>query len=92
MFCAIVPARPSPIASWVTWTALCVEAAGGEQLEHALAQQVDRADLAIEALADDLDDLVELALRVAARGHHLVQLGEDRAGGGGGGHRRSPIA
>ena len=64
-----------------------VEAARGEQLEHAFAQQVDRADLAIERLADDLDDLVELALRVGARGHHLVQLGEDRAGCGGGGHR-----
>ena len=38
-----------------------LEAAGGEQFEHAFAQQVDRADLAIEALADDLDDRLSLA-------------------------------
>ena len=63
-----------------------VEAAGGEQLEQPVAQQVDRADLAIEGLADDLDDLVELALRMRARGHHVMQLVEDRTGSGNGGH------
>ncbi len=68
------------------------EAARGEQLEHAFAQEVDRADLAIERLADDIDDLVELALRGNPRGHHLVQLGQDRTGGSGGGHHPPPIA
>ena len=68
------------------------ETARREQFEHPLAQQVDRADLAIERLADDVDDLVELALRRDARGHQLVELREDRAGGGDGGHYRPPIA
>ena len=63
-----------------------VKTAGGEEFESAVAQQVDRADLAIERLADDLHDLVELALRLGARGHHLVQAGEDQAGTGSGGH------
>ena len=72
---------------------LLAQAARGEQLEHAVAQQVDRADLAIHRLADDVDDLVELALRRAALGHDLVQTGQDLAsgGGGGGGHRRGAI-
>ena len=34
--------------------------------ERAVAQQVDRAHLAVEAFADDADDLVELALRIDA--------------------------
>ena len=63
-----------------------------EQFEHALAKQVDRADLAIERLADDVDDLVQLALRRDARGHQLVELRQDRACGSGGGHHRPPIA
>ena len=63
-----------------------IEAARGVELEHAFAQEIDRTDLAIEAFADDLDHLVELALRVHARGHHLVQAGQDLAGAGGGGH------
>jgi len=76
------------------------KATGGEQLQHALAQQVDRADLAIEAAADDLDDVVELGLRGAARGHDFVEAsqdgarggdrGRDRAGGDGGGHGGGP--
>ena len=63
-----------------------LKATGGEQLEHPVAQEVDRADLAIERLADDVDDLVELALRGDARSHQLVQLGQDRTSGGGGRH------
>jgi hypothetical protein len=63
-----------------------VQPAGGEQLQHPLAQQVHRAHLAIEALADDLDHPVEFALRVHARGHDLVQAREDGASGGGCGH------
>src|SRR3546814_17040271 len=55
----------------------------------------DRADLAIEAFADDPDDLIELALRVDARCHDLVQpgqygarrLGGRRGRGRGVGHR-----
>ena len=43
-----------------------VEAARRVEFEHTFAQQVDRADLAIEAFANDIDHLVELALRVHA--------------------------
>ena len=57
---------------------------GGKQLEHAFAQQVNRADFAIEAFADHLDHGVELGLGVAARCHHVVQAREDGAGGGDG--------
>src|SRR3546814_12716416 len=46
------------------------------KFERAVAQQIDRADLAIEAFADDPDDLIELALRVDARCHDLVQPGQ----------------
>ena len=53
-----------------------VEADGGEQLERAVAQQVDRADLARHRLGDDVDDLVELGLRARLRGHHVVQAGQ----------------
>src|SRR6185369_17638939 len=67
------------------------QSAGGEQLEHALAQQVDRADLAIERLADHLDHGVELCLRVHARRHHLVKAGKDHAGGGNGGWHESRL-
>ena len=65
-----------------------VEADGGEQLEHAVAQQIDRADLAGHRLGDDLDHLVELGLGAGLRGHHVVETGQDLAGGRGGGGRR----
>ncbi len=61
------------------------EPARGVELQHAIAQQVDRADLAGQRLADDLDDIVELGLRVGAPRHQVVQPGQDLAGGGGGG-------
>ena len=65
------------------------------KFERAVAQQIDRADLAIEAFADDADDLVEFALRIGARCHDLVQpgqygarrLGGRRGRGRGVGHR-----
>ena len=63
---------------------LLLEAAGGIELEQAVAQQVDRADLAVQRLADDLDDAVELGLRSRARRHHIVKTLEDFACGGGG--------
>ena len=63
---------------------LLVEADRGEQLEHAVAQQIDRADLARHRLGDDLHHLVELGLRAELRGHHVVKPGQDLAGGGGG--------
>ena len=44
---------------------LLVEPVGREQLQHALAQQVDRGDLAVERLGDDVGDRVELGLRAA---------------------------
>jgi hypothetical protein len=53
-----------------------VEADGGEQFEHSVAQQIDRAYLARHRLCDDLHDLVELHLRVGARGHHVVKAGQ----------------
>ena len=64
------------------------EAVGREQLEIVVAQQVDRADVAVHRLGDEVDDLVELGLRRAALGHDLVEAGQDLAGGsgGGGGH------
>jgi len=49
------------------------------KLERAFAQQIDRADLAVEAFADNADDLVQLALRIGARCHDLVQPGQDGA-------------
>jgi hypothetical protein len=58
--------------------------ARGEQFQHAFAQQVDRADFAVEVFADHVDDAVELGLRAGSRGHDLVQRGEDRAGRGNG--------
>ena len=64
---------------------LLQQAAGRIELEHAVAQQVDRADLAIERFADHLHDGVELGLRVQAARHHVVQPGQYLAGGGGGG-------
>jgi hypothetical protein len=57
-----------------------VEPDRGEQLEHPVAQQVDRADLALHRLGDDLDDLVELGLGARPRGHHVVQPGQYLAG------------
>src|SRR5690606_5002544 len=72
---------------------LLVEAARGIEFQHAFAQEVDRADFAAQRLADDLHDLVQLALRMQARSHDLMQLGEDRASSGGGGnHELPPIA
>ena len=65
-----------------------LQPAGGEQLEAAVAQQVDRADLARHRLADDVDDAVELGLRAGARRHHVVKAGQDLARGGSGGGGR----
>ena len=68
-----------------------IEPAGGVKLQHAFAQQVDRADLAVDRLADDLHHLVQLRLRRRAASHHIVQPGQDlaRGSGGGGGHGQS---
>jgi hypothetical protein len=62
-----------------------VQPARGEQFEHPFAQEVDRTDLAVQAFADDFDDLVEFGLRAGARGHDLVKRRQDSAGGGNGG-------
>ncbi len=70
-----------------------VEPPGGEQFELAIAQEIDRADLAIERLPDDFDDGVELRLGALARSHHLVQAGQNRTGGSSGlGHGADPSA
>ena len=68
-----------------------VQAAGGEQLEHAFAQQVDRAHFARQAFADDLYHLIELGLRVHTRSHDLGQAGENLAGGCGCTHDRAGL-
>ena len=70
---------------------LFLQPARREQLQQPIAQQIDRADLAIERLADDLHHRAELRLRRAARSHHIVQAHEDFASGcgGGNGHERS---
>ena len=59
------------------------ETAGCEQLQHAFAKKVDRADLAIERLADDLHHLIKLGLRIGARRHHVMQVDQYLSGGGG---------
>ena len=67
---------------------LLAQAVGREQLEIIVAEEVDRADVAVHRLGDEVDDAVELALRRTALGHDLVETGQDLAGGsgGGGGH------
>ena len=82
---AIVPTRPSPIAQAGDVHRFLAQAVGREQLEHIVAQQIDRADFAAHRLGDEVDDAVELGLRRAALGHDLVETGQDLAGGGGGG-------
>ena len=59
---------------------LLLQPAGRVKFERAVAQQIDRAHLAVEAFADDADDAVQLSLRVGARRHDLVQPGQDGAG------------
>ena len=56
-----------------------------EQLEHVVAKEVDRADVAAHRLGDQVDDVVELGLRRAALGHDLVETGQDLPSGSGGG-------
>jgi hypothetical protein len=68
----------------VTWTASCASRFGGEQFQHAFAQQIDRANFAIEPLANHLDHGVQFGLHMAAAGHHIVEAGQDRAGSGDG--------
>ncbi len=65
-----------------------IQPARGEQFQHAVAQKIDGAHLAIEVFAHDFDHLIELALRVQPRCHDLVQAGQYLAGGCGGGHAR----
>ena len=66
-----------------------VEAARRIKLQRTFAQQIDRADFAIQRLADDIDDMVQLALRMSAAGHHFVEAGQDLSGGDGGGLRHA---
>ena len=53
---------------------------GRVEFEDAVAEQVDRRDLAIELRGDGGDDGVELGLGAARRRHDLVQRTQDRAG------------
>ena len=68
------------------------KAPGRKEFEDAVAQQVDRRDLAIELLGDDRDDGVELGLRAGRRRHDVVQLAQDLARRGNGGHQPRPAS
>ena len=57
-----------------------------EQFKHCFAQQVDRAHFAIEALPDNLHHTIQLALRMHARSHHLMQASENLTSGSDCGH------
>ena len=59
---------------------LFAEAVGGEQLELVVAQQIDRADLALHLVGDQIDDPVQFGLGRSARRHHVVETGQDLAG------------
>ena len=85
-FCAIAPVSPSPIAMRVTCTALWLRPRVANSSSMPSRKKVDRAHLARQALADDLHHLIELALRVQARGHDLGQAGKNLAGCGCGTH------
>jgi hypothetical protein len=60
-----------------------IQSAGGVKFQLAIAQQIDRADLAFERLADDTRNLVKLGLSASSRCHDLVKAGQYLAGGGG---------
>ena len=62
-----------------------VQPVGGEQFQLAVALDVDRADLALHRLGDQVDDMVQLALRRRALGHQIVEADDDLARGNGGG-------
>ena len=53
-----------------------VQAARSEQLKCAVTQQVNRANLARNCLADNIDDMVELSLRMVFGSHNFVQAGQ----------------
>ena len=57
---------------------------GCEKLEIIVAQEVDRANLALHFVGDEIDDLIELGLRRAALCHDRVETGQDLAGRSGG--------
>ncbi len=82
---AIVPTSPSPSASRVTWTASLFSPWVANSSSLPSRSDVDRADLALHRLGDQVDDMVELGLRTAPLGHHVVKTGEDLARGNGGG-------
>jgi hypothetical protein len=63
------------------------KAVSREQLQLVVAKQIDRADFARHLVGNQVDDLVELGLRRAAPGHHVVKARQDFAGGRGGGQR-----
>ena len=62
---------------------LLAQAVSREQLEIIFTQQIDRADIAVHRLSDEIDDAVELALRRAALRHDLVETRQDLASGSG---------
>ena len=57
-----------------------LEAAGREQLERAVvAQHVERADVRVHVVGDEIDDLVEAILRSQRLRHGFAQLPEQHA-------------
>jgi hypothetical protein len=59
---------------------LLAKTVGCEKLEIIIAQEVDRADLALHLLSNEIDDLVELGLGRTALRHDFVETGKDLAG------------
>ena len=52
-----------------------IKAARGEEFQHPFAQEIDRADFAIETAPDGFNHLIQLCLRPGARRHHFVKRG-----------------
>jgi len=71
----MVPTSPSPHRHTGDVDRFLRQTACGEQFEHAFAQKVDRANLAIQAFPDHLHHGVELGLRMVARCHHIMEAG-----------------
>ena len=71
---ALTHVKPSDVHRFLS------QPVGREELEVVFAQQVDRTDVAIHLLRNEVDDLVELALRRPTPRHDRVESGEDLTG------------
>lgn len=66
---------------------LLLEAPRGKQLQHAVAQQVDRRHFGFERAGNQHGDLVKLRLRGVAGRHHVVKAAQKLPCGGPGRHQ-----